>query len=360
MHKTRTLLAALLLGAATAGAGVGAPAAAARVLAGPQDKGPLLGEINFDSNQINTMVRASREKDRKARARGLSQAEIDSRQSKRSKFIRETAATMGKTYTPSEVDLLELGPDLRMYAPRDVEIKKISIKAYKDGYEAYVEDSPYVPANEQDLLAEGDASVAAEPYPLRTASGNFRLEVVDKTLMNATWERWVVKNDGNGNYNYYATKRRGYVEPLDTWTSLIQSMYMSSYPGSGYSSVFLWNDENVPGGSYENCGAGYNLGVAAGPIAVFSIAIPGSCTYVNVTHPDPGRYAMSYEPDGGAQSDTGAAEYGQSVVVPQGAEVRWGYTQQVVSYTPGAGNTICKSSGQPADGGGGSKKCPWN
>lgn len=195
MRKTRTLLAALLLSVATVGAGVGAPAAAAPALAGTQDKGPLLGELNFDSNQIRTMVRASREKDRKARTHGLSQAEVDSRQSKRSKFIRETAAATGKTYTPSEVDLLELGPDLRMYTPHDVEIKKINIKAYKDGYEAYVEDSPYVPANEQELLTEGDVSVAAEPYPLRTASGNFRLEVVDKTLMNATWERWVVKNE---------------------------------------------------------------------------------------------------------------------------------------------------------------------
>ncbi|MFG6192758.1 hypothetical protein [Nonomuraea sp. JJY05] len=360
MRKAQLLLAALLLGAATVGAGVGASASAASALAGTEDKGPLLGELTFDSNQIKTMVRASREKDRKARTHGLSRAEVDSRQAKRSKFIRETAAATGKTYASSEVDLLELGPDLRMYTPHDVEIKKINIKAYKDGYEAYVEDSPYVPANEQELLAAGDVSVAAEPYPLRTASGNFRLEVVDKTLMNATWERWVVKNDGNGNYNYYATKRRGYVEPIDPWTSQIQSMYMSSYPGSGYSDVFLWNDENVPGASYENCGSGYNLGVSAGPIAVFNITIPGTCTYVNVTHPNPGRYAMSYEPDGDAQFDTGAAEYGQSVVVPQGAEVRWGYTQQLVSYTPGAGNTICKSSGQPADGGGSSTYCPWN
>lgn len=359
MRKTRAWLGTLLLSAAAIGGGVGAPATAAPTQAGKNDKGALLGELTFESHHIQAKIRASREKDQKAQARGLAQAEVDDRRARRSKFVRETAAATGKVYDPEDVDLLELGGDLRMFAPRDVEIKKVSLKVYTDGYEALVEDSPYVPANERELLAEGQAAVAAEPYPLKTASGNYRLEVDGKTLMNATWERWVVKNDGNGSYNYYATKRRGYVEPLDTWTSVIQQMYMSSYPGSGYSDVFLWNEENAPGGSYENCGGGYNLGVSAGPIWVFSVTIPGSCVYVNVTHPTPGRYAMSYEPDGSTAFDTGSAEYGQSVAVPQGAEVRWGYTQQLVSYTPGAGNAVCKTSGQPANGGGGNKVCPW-
>ncbi|MET7668118.1 hypothetical protein [Micromonospora luteifusca] len=356
MRRTQAWLAALLLAATTAGAGVGTPAAAAPEPTAEKDKGAFLGELTFDSNRIRTTIRDSREKDLKARSSSLAQAEVDDRQEKRSKFVRGTAAATGKTYAPTEVDLLELGPDIRMYVPRDIEIKKVSLKVYENGYDAYVEDSPYVPANEQALLAEGGFAAAAEPYPLRTASGNYRIEVADKALMNATWERWVIKNDGNGSYNYYATKRRGYIDALDPWTSEIQEMYMSSYPGSGYSGVFLWNDENVPGGSYENCGAGYNLGVSAGPIAVFSISIPGDCTYVNVSHPDPGRYALSYQ---GTGFDSGSAEYGQSVVVPQGAEVRWGYTQQLQSYTPGAGITICKITGQPADGGGGSKTCPW-
>ncbi|MET7398881.1 hypothetical protein ABZS66_35880 [Dactylosporangium sp. NPDC005572] len=347
----------LVLALATVGAGAATPAAAAPKPASKKDKGALLGELTFDSNRIKAKIKDSREKDLKAHTRSLSQADADDRQEKRSKFVRDTAAATGKTYAPADVDLLELGPDLRMYAPRDVEIKKISLKVYEDGYEAYVEDSPYVPANEQALLAEGSAAVATQPYPLRTAAGNYRIEVAGKALMNATWERWVIKYDGNSSYNYYATKRRGYIDPLDTWTSEIQEMYMSSYPGAGYSGVFLWNDENVPGASYTNCNPSYNIGASAGPVAVFSISIPGDCVYVNVSHPDPGRYAMTYEAAG---FDSGSAEYGQSVVVPQGAEVRWGYTQQLQSYTPGAGVTICKITGQPADGQGGSKVCPWN
>lgn len=358
MRKTQAWLVALALALATAGAGAVTPAAAAPEPAVKKGKGALVGEITFDGNRIKDKIKDSRAKDLKAKNRSLSQAEADDRRGKRDKFIRDTAAATGKTYAPGEVDLLELGPDLRMYAPRDVEIKKVSLKVYEDGYEAYVEDSPYVPANEQALLAaEGMAAAAEPPYPLRTASGNYRIEVDDKALMNATWERWVIKYDGNSSYNYYATKRRGYLDPLDTWTSTIEEMYMSSYPGSGYSGVFLWNDENVPAGSYENCENGYNLSLSAGPVYAFNIAIPGDCVDVTVSHPDPGRYAMTYEAEG---YSSGGAEYGQSVVVPQGAEVRWGYTQQLQSYTPGAGSTICKITGQPSDGQGGSKVCPWN
>ncbi|ACZ87517.1 hypothetical protein Aros01_06792 [Streptosporangium roseum] len=360
MRKTRTLLWALLLLMATVGAGVATPATAASGPTDKKDKGPLLGELNFDSNQIQAKLKDSRAKDHKARTRGLPQAEVNDRQEKRSKFIRETAASTGKTYKHSEVDLLDLARDFRVYVPRDIEIKKINVKFYQDGYEANIEDSPYAPADEQELLADKGTSVAAEPYPLRTASGNYRLEVSDKTLMNATWERWVVKNDGNGNYNYYATKRRGYVEPIDSWTAVIQHMYMSSYPGSGYGGVFLWNDSNIPGDSGPNCGPGYSLGLAAGPIYVFNVSIPGDCVNITISAPNPGRYSLMYEPDGSNQFEAGSAEYGQSVVVPQGAEVRWGYTQQLMVYTPGAGNTICKTSGQPGDGGGGNKDCPWN
>ncbi|MFI9561351.1 hypothetical protein [Nonomuraea endophytica] len=347
------MLCTLLLSLAAVGAGVTPSAAAVPPATG---KAPLLKELNFDKSQLKVAIKHSREKDTKAVINGLGAAEVAARADKRDNFIRGAASSSGKTYNRTEVDLLELGREIVFYAPRDVEINRVNLKFYEDGLlEAEVDDSPYSPANEREIVADATASAAA-PEKVRTASGNYRLEVQDRGYMNATWERWVVKNDGDPTYNFYATKRRAYTDTLDSWTSGIQSMYMSSYPGAGYQDVFLWNDENVPGSDYENCGPGYQLGLGAGPIWVFNVSIPGDCVSVDVAAPDPGRYSLMWDPSG-FTLNSGSAEYGQSVVVPQGAEVRWGYTQQVTVY--GGRNWTCKSSGQPSNGQGGNKICPW-
>lgn len=302
----------------------------------------------IDKQQIRDALTASRAQAKQAKARGISAAtgEDLARQTERDSVVNE-AAKHGIRYQSTDIDVLQLGGKLQITVPRDIEIESAVVTEYSDGsISADVEDSPLVPAEEAASVDPNPnlATAAEAPYEQMTDSGSYKITLLDAGTMWAYWERWVTKYDGNASYNYYASKRHAYSQPLEidglNWS--VSGQFINSYPKPGYENVFLANLGSAPGSDNAHCGSG-TLQVNMGPIEV-GFPIPITCDDTDVTLGSPGRYNMYWSQPYVVTGGNKETAYVQSVKVPQGAEVRWSYQQRLEMIRWSAPSKDCGST----------------
>ena len=272
--------------------------------------------------------------DKSIKSRGVASAAEALHQSSRAEFIGDVALK-GKVYRPADLDVLQFAK-VRVVVPRDVEIEHISVTEEAGG-KAVVEvaDTPVVPEGERAAAAAVDpvaGQAAAEaPYDLMLEAGMYRVTLLGYGHMDAHWERWVTKYDGNSSWNYYGVRRQAYAQPQAPsggWSKWVTRMYMNSYPKPGYESSFTANLAQAPGGDNLVCGS-IGIALPMGPVEL-SGSLNITCESYDMTIGSPGRYTMDWTnsallPRGG---NTNTA-YAQTVRVPQGASVFWSYQQRV-------------------------------